>query len=259
MIVRRIFEGFRSSKSSHLALELFIVIIGVFIGIQVSNWNDERIEESRALSYLQRIRSDLDADIENFRDRLAFWQKVSEYGELGLYYATEGDSRNVEAWDLLLAYFQASQLGEFYTTRSTYDELKSDGALGLLNNIPLRNKLARYYREADNPVLTERPIYREQIRGLIPLHIQDYIWTQCYSTGPYIQKLLECEAPVNPEEAEALVTLISENEPLLSALRYWISTMRVAQMIGNEREKTAQSLRTAVDEALQAASMPGSD
>lgn len=258
MVVRSIFESIKTRNISHLAVELFIVIVGVFIGIQVSNWNDERIERSRAHSYLERIRADLDADIEIFRDRLAFWKKVSGYGELGLHYATIGDSRNASQWDLLLAYFQASQLAEFYTSRSTYDELKSGGALGLIDNLEVRDQLARYYTEADNPVLTERPAYREQIRGLIPIRVQIYIWEQCYSSEDYDQTLLECEAPINPEEAAALVATIGKNQQLISELRYWVSTLRVAQIIGNERIKTAQRLRNAVDEVATAASMPAS-
>ena len=254
--VRRIFESFQTRNLSHLAVELFIVIIGVFVGIQVSNWNDERIERSRAHSYLERIRADLDADINNFRNRLDFWHKVSAYGELGLDYANTGDLGNASQWDLLLAYFQASQLGEFYTTRSTYDELKSGGALGLINDLGLRDQLARYYTNADNPVLTERPAYREHIRGLIPLRIQNYIWGQCYSSDDYdfSQTLIECEAPFNPKEAEALVAAISENEQLMSELRYWMSTMRVAQIIGNGRTRTAQRLRDAVNAVATAAS-----
>lgn len=228
----------------------------MFIGIQVSNWNDERIEQSRAHSYLERIRADLDADIENFRDRLAFWQQVYRYGELGLNYASTGESRNASQWDLLLAYFQASQLGEFYTTRSTYDELKSGGALGLIDNLELRGQLARYYTEADNPVLTERPAYREHVRGLIPLRVQNYIWEQCYSSDEYRQTLLECDAPINPEEAAVLVATISTDEQLMSELRYWMSTMRVAQSLGGERARIAQVLRNTVDELATAGSMP---
>jgi len=159
----------------------------------------------------------------------------------------------------LLAYFQASQLAEFYTTRSTFDELKSGGALGLIENLKLRGQLARYYTEADNPVLTERPAYREHIRGLIPLPVQNYIWEQCYSNDNYDQKLLECEAPINDGDAAALVTTISKNEQLMSELRYWMSTMHVAQNIGNERIKLAQRLRDTVDKLAAAAAVPESD
>ena len=251
MIFRKIRESFRSSNVSQLVVELLIVIAGVFIGIQVSNWNDERIERGRAHSYLDRISADLGTDMLNFQDRMAFWKKIYAYGELGLHYATTGDSHGTSEWGLLLAYFQASQLEEFYTASSTYDELKSIGALGLIGDLELRSQLARYYTGARNPVLTERPVYREMIRGLIPLHVQNYIWEQCYSTSSYDQSLVDCEAPISSEEAGALVREISKDERLVAALRYWMSTMRIAQLIGDGRKKTAMALQRKVNEVNQ--------
>ena len=83
MIIRRIVENLRARNLSVAAVELFVVVVGVFIGIQVSNWNDARIDQSHARSYLERIRADLDADIASYRDRLGFWGHVSEYGAQG--------------------------------------------------------------------------------------------------------------------------------------------------------------------------------
>jgi len=180
LVVRRIIESLRSRNFSIFAVELFVVILGVFIGIQVSNWNDARLDQVRAQSYLERILADLDADISNYRNRLEFWERVSAYGSAGLAYAESGNIEGLTKWDLLLAFFQASQLAEFYTTRSTYEELKSGGELGLIADLELRKLLARYYTNADNPVLSERPAYREHVRGLIPLYIQNYIWDEFY-------------------------------------------------------------------------------
>lgn len=56
MIVRRIRESLLAGNLSQIALEPFIVIVGVFIGIQVSSGNDEWIEGNRAHSYLKRFR-----------------------------------------------------------------------------------------------------------------------------------------------------------------------------------------------------------
>jgi hypothetical protein len=83
----------------------------------------------------------------------------------------------------------------------------------------------------------------------MPLRIQNYIWEQCYSSDDdnFIQTLIQCDAPIGPEDAEALVMMISENEQLMSELRYWMSTMRVAEIIGNGRINTAQRLRDAIE------------
>ncbi len=249
MVVRHIIESLRSRNFSFLVVELFVVVVGVFIGIQVSNWNDARLDRIRSSAYLERIGANLDADIANYRNRLAFWEGVSAYGAIGLDYANSGNIEGLSKWDLLLALFQASQLAEFHTIRSTYDELKSGGELGLISNLELRDFLARYYTNADNPVLSERPAYREHVRGLIPLHIQDYIWEGCYWSDGDQQRLLDCESPIEPDEATKLVEVIIGNEQLIFELRYWMSTMRVARIMGRDRLLLAEQLRNLVHEA----------
>jgi hypothetical protein len=47
MILRRIVESIRSQSWAVAFMELFIVVVGVFIGLQVDTWNDTRLEEER--------------------------------------------------------------------------------------------------------------------------------------------------------------------------------------------------------------------
>ena len=255
MIIRRIIESLRAQDFTIVAIELFVVIFGVFIGIQFSNWNDARMDAARAHSYLERIHADLGADILNYHDRMEFWEDVSEYGAQGLKYVRTGELGDLAEWDLLLAYFQASQIGEFYTTQTTYDELKSGGELGLISDLELRNSLAYYYTNADNPVLTERPVYREHVRGKIPFEIQNYIWEDCYASNEFGgQDFLDCKAPVDVKEAARLVAAISGDEQLMSELRYWMSTMRVALFIGRDRTAYATRLRDSLDTRIDGVS-----
>ena len=63
MILRRIAQSFRQQDWFTVLVEITIVVLGVFIGIQVSNWNEglaERNTEARLLTYLAE---DLRADI----------------------------------------------------------------------------------------------------------------------------------------------------------------------------------------------------
>src|SRR5262245_47284795 len=209
MILRRVIDHVREQEWTAIAIDFVIVVVGVVVGIQVSNWNADRIDRIKARSYLERIRTDLDADLANYSDRLDFWGKVSAYGARGLDYAETGDAVDQSQWNLLLAYFQASQVAEFITTRTTYDELKSGGELGLISNLELRNGLAQYYAGATNPALTERPAYRMHVRGVIPIRVQDYIWASCYHSDPEgHQQLLDCESPIDAGRAAEIVDTI---------------------------------------------------
>jgi hypothetical protein len=191
--------------------------------------------------------SDLETDLRNVRDRIGFWNVVSEYGRTGLAYAHTGYAAGSDRWRLLLAYFQASQVAEYYTASATWDELKSAGELHLIANVELRNRLAGYYTNAANPVLTERPAYREHVRGIIPIDVQDYIWANCFRTTPtFEQTLVDCPSPISETRAGVLVETIRDDRRLMNELRYWMSTMTVATNIGEDRIENATQLSEAV-------------
>ena len=40
-------------------IELAIVVLGVFIGLQVSNWNESRVEQARTTLVLDAFRADM--------------------------------------------------------------------------------------------------------------------------------------------------------------------------------------------------------
>ena len=59
MIPRRLYEHVKTHNWFAVAIDFVIVVVGVFIGIQVANWNDERKERHAAGMYIERIREDL--------------------------------------------------------------------------------------------------------------------------------------------------------------------------------------------------------
>ena len=251
MLLRRVIEHVRKQEWTAVAIDFVIVVVGVFIGVQAANWNEARADQTRARGYIERIQSDLKADVARYENRMRFWSAVLSYGRTGLAYADNVRAPNATQWDLLLAYFQASQVAEFWTRSTTYDELKSAGELHLIADLDLRNALAQYYTDAGNPALTERPAYREHVRGVIPIDMQLYIWTSCYgsdATGE--QAMLNCTSPVSDTRASEIVDAIRRDRALMSELRYWMSTMQVASLIGRGRTQLARQVLASVDAEL---------
>lgn len=248
MIYKRIYAKLRAQDWAAIAIELAIVIVGVFIGVEAANWNDEREDRARAASYLGRIHDDLETDVSEYRDREKLWAEVRAYGGVGLEFAETGSTVGRTQWQVLLAFFQASQVGEFRPASATYDELRSAGELGLIRDLTLRNDLAFYYTNADNKALSERPAYREHVRGVIPLEIQDYIWAKCFrSDVQFRQTLVDCPSPVGEAEAAAVNRRIADNAKLLEELRYWMSLQRVATIVVTSQRKVAEQLLARID------------
>ncbi len=251
MLLRRITEHVKAQNWFAVALDFVIVVAGVFIGIQVSNWNAARADQQRAQGYLERIGADLDTDVAAIAERAGFWAQVAGYGALGLDYAETGDDAGHSQWELLLAYFQASQVSELIPSQATYDELKSAGEMGLIANLDFRNALTNYYNFTAAPTLTERPPYRQHVRGIIPIGIQKYIWDSCYTSDALgDQDMHDCPSPIDEARARDIVDAIRHDAVLMTELRYWMSTMHVAGLIGRDRTAGAKALRETLNQEL---------
>jgi hypothetical protein len=251
VIFRRIKAHVVSENWFAVFIDFIIVVFGVFMGFQVQAWNEARSDDARTRAYLERIHADVGTDIESYALRLQFWKQVSDYGMLALDYVNSKDSDKSADWKILLAFFQSSQTGEFITTQATFDELRNAGELRLIGNVQLRTLISGYYTGAGNAVLTERPAYRENVRGRIPMKVQYYIWQHCYSLDPYLgQTLLDCSAPEDLLNAGEIADKIAANSALMFELRYWISTVHVASLISESRAKAATILQKAIKAEL---------
>lgn len=51
MLLRRVIEHVREQHWTAIGIDFAIVVVGVFVGIQVSNWNEMRREAQRAQGY----------------------------------------------------------------------------------------------------------------------------------------------------------------------------------------------------------------
>ena len=58
MILYRIATAFRRQDWPTVGLEIIIVVLGVFLGLQASNWNDDLENKRTASEYLQRLQTD---------------------------------------------------------------------------------------------------------------------------------------------------------------------------------------------------------
>jgi hypothetical protein len=63
MILHRVGARLRAQDWVAVAIELALVVVGVFLGIQVANWNESRREHAAEQAYLARIAGDARADV----------------------------------------------------------------------------------------------------------------------------------------------------------------------------------------------------
>lgn len=64
MIIKRMADALRSRDWLGVILEILIVVIGIFVGLQVNNWNEERKSRNEGYHYLSLLRQELETEIE---------------------------------------------------------------------------------------------------------------------------------------------------------------------------------------------------
>ncbi|MDJ1139673.1 DUF6090 family protein [Marinicella sp. X102] len=156
-----------------------IVIIGVFIGIQVANWNDQLAGERQAKILLKRIHHDLTNDILSIQAELQYQAVVRNYA------LTAVDALNqvgdVSDEQFVIGAYQATQVNSAWSNRATYNEMLSTGQINLIQDEALKAQIFGYYAVDFSKIdqVTKVAPYREFARGHIPVAIQDAIKNQC--------------------------------------------------------------------------------
>jgi hypothetical protein len=179
MILRRIREHVAHHNWFAVAIDLLIVVIGVFLGAQASNWNQARVDRQQAREYRSMLIDDLDTNLSNLANRKQYYHWVR--GEaLATLAALDRPSGQVGEQFLINAY-QASQIQPWALKRNTYDQILSVGAMGNLGSPMLRDEVANYYvgAEITGANIAALPPYREILRRVMPYVVQERIRARC--------------------------------------------------------------------------------
>ncbi|PZO54874.1 MAG: hypothetical protein DCF16_03990 [Alphaproteobacteria bacterium] len=179
MLMRRIREHVTAHNWFAVGIDLVIVVLGVFLGTQVSNWNAERLAHEAGDSYRARIVRDLENNQSDLQSREAYFTQVRAFA-LQVLGDLDGSARLSEEQFLIAAY-QATQIYPRPLTRGSYDEIQSVGALDTLGSVSTRDNIANYYVAVETSEATFRnvPPYREIVRRAIPYHVQARIREAC--------------------------------------------------------------------------------
>jgi hypothetical protein len=141
MILRSLTKNIKDQNWFAVALDFFIVVAGILIAFQITNWNEGRVEHRLERQYLERLRDDLT------RSKLAAVESI------------DTAQKQVDNQGVMIKALQACALNE--TTRPTFDEglfrigqtqplslvrgtlgeLQSTGRMGLVRNLELRKAI----------------------------------------------------------------------------------------------------------------------
>ena len=172
MLLRRVLEHVKTQNWTAVGLDFIIVVVGVFIGIQVSNWNDARVERELAREYISRVQEDLLANQQDMEMRTEYFSGIRHHALAALNARTKPASTLDEQF-LVSSFIASFSLRRSYQ-RNTFDELLSAGTMNAIPSVEVRNRIAEYYRVAEGSdfYMNSVPSYADALRRTMPYEIQ---------------------------------------------------------------------------------------
>lgn len=182
MVFRRLRVHAAHQNWFAVAIDLVIVIVGVFIGTQASNWNQDRLERKQAHENRAMLVEDLDANLQNLAMRKHYHTWVRSEALKVLADFKKPSSELGEQF--LIDAYQASQGLPWNLRRNAYDQMMAAGQFGEIGDADLRQKISNYYVGSDvtGANLAMIPAYRETLRRAMPYPVQQQIRTLCGET-----------------------------------------------------------------------------
>ena len=247
MILSRFVQHLKGQHWTAIAIELLIVILGVFIGTQVSNWNQERATNEQAAKFTMHLKEDLREEDWGYQMMTQYHREVLANAERAVSALDNTVPMADEA--LLVSAFRATQYKQKLRRRATYDELISTGTIGLIRDRALRDTAMRVYNmpTLDNTVREGmQSRYREAFRMSVPNAVQRAIAKNCgdrfLKVGDYegIANSLDypCQTGLDEETIRAAAATLRSNATIVPLLRLRIADIetRLTDLTGNNRE-----------------------
>ena len=182
MQLLQIARHFKEQNWFAVFLELFIVFLAVFIGLQADNWNQERIANETAISYYSRLIEDMSAEEITRLARITYYQQALDHGKRALV-SLQQPNRDM-GQQFLIDVYQSTQLWNYTPQRATYDELLSIGIANAIPDSDIRRLLANLYNGLDNSKAIQQEVtpLRDNLRSHMPYAVQVEIFEHCGDT-----------------------------------------------------------------------------
>lgn len=254
MIYKRFAANLRGQNWFAIGIELAIVVVGVFIGTWVANWNTQRVEEAETRRMLVQLRPSIDLLQQYFDSARRYYAVTRRYAAA----AQAGWARDpsVNDSDFVISAYQASQIMGISTNGLAWAEVLGADRLRQIEDPQLRTDLATLmssdYAIIDTPAV-DTP-YRRNVRRLIPIALQDRIRQQCGDQPPAAPAFFptlpaRCALKLGATEAAAAAKKLREHPEVLDDLQWHMAAQ--SALIGNfgPFETATRRVRTLLERA----------
>jgi hypothetical protein len=204
MILRHLADAIRGQNWFTVLIELTVVVVGIFLGLQVDDWNERRKENSLERGYVERLEAEVDANIAVYQTAIQRAEKTDGIYRNYFDYLHDPAVASPVENELLAVLCRVGIQSRLRFDNTVYDELVSTGRLDIIGYIELTRSLKTYWtvqvsRAQGTAQLA--PINRQTFRD-----IEEFIfWRPALPGGDYNNCLFDFEKFKTNNKAASLI------------------------------------------------------
>ncbi|NNC38885.1 MAG: hypothetical protein HKO02_15610 [Hyphomonadaceae bacterium] len=225
MLLRSLTKHVRDQNWFAVFLDFFIVVAGILIAFQITNWNVSRAEFQKETSALVELRKELLASVSSTQAKSMSYQQATDAGKRSLAFLESQKDCGENCWNIIVDFMHASQWQDLRVSYSSYQNMRNQG---FPKSIVITDAVEVYIAHSTNNAVSfdELPIYRSLVRQHINIKAQEFYWSNCWSFIDGVEKYnLDCPEGMSNDEAKLLIDQIVKNPEIKPQLTEWIGAI----------------------------------
>ena len=150
MILQRLATSIRKQDWFTVAIETLIVVFGVFIGLQVNNWNEARQSRIEERGYLERLAEDISVSIEQNERRIEFMDRQDRNITVALERLSRCEFPIEDRDTVASAFFHVGKSLPPALVRGVINELNATGKFQFISNAEIRDAVTAMTEAVDS-------------------------------------------------------------------------------------------------------------
>ena len=149
MLLRRVIEHVKAQNWTAVTLDFVIVLFGVLLAFQITEWNEDRVANAVRSAALDRLLAESEQAVVYLRGSVHRFEEANESRFELLTRLTEDNWRGVDLDQMTLGIVTMGRMPAVAPPRSAYDEIIASGLFAEIGDVTARESVTEYYASID--------------------------------------------------------------------------------------------------------------
>jgi hypothetical protein len=145
MLLRRVIEHVRTQNWTAVGIDFCIVVVGILLALEISEWNEARQDRARERAYLGRIAAELSQSITDIEECIEIARQREDLGRLLMDAALDEAPVREDPGRFILALRIGAYTFSPAIRSHAFDELRSVGELDLIRDTALLVEITEFH------------------------------------------------------------------------------------------------------------------